>query len=146
MGGACGRKAISMRRTRVSGLCGAKVRPQTETEALALLCGALQPFLQLLCRLVAPQANDQTSDEWIPHTRSPLGARRTRMLARRGVFPGARKVGRTWLIPRAGLNAYVEREGCAPSANDNGEGVNEDVRDMAAELGYSLTQGTGRSR
>lgn len=136
-----------MRRTRVSGLCGAKERPQTEDEVIALVSGAMLPFVRLLARLVAPQAAEQTSDEWIPHNRSPLGARRTRELARRGAFPGARKVGRKVLIPRAELNAYIEREGRAPLANDNGdEGASDAVSDLAAELGYTLSPSVAVAR
>lgn len=128
-----------MRRNRETGLCAAKVRPQAEEEVIALLCGAALPLWRLLAGLLRPQAAEETSAEWIPHTRSPLGARRTRELARRGAFPGARKVGRTWLIPCAVLNAYVEREGTAPLANDNGdEAANDAVRDLAADLGYAL--------
>lgn len=137
-----------MRQTRTSGLCGAKVRPQSQEETIAMLCGAVLPLWRLLASLlVAPQVAEETSAEWIPHTRSPLGARRTRELARRGAFPGARKVGRRWLIPRTVLNAYVEREGLAPLANDNGdEGANDAVRDLAAKLGYTLSPPTSCTR
>ena len=124
------------------------MRPQAEEEVIALLCGVALPLWRLLAWLMRPQAAEETSAEWIPHTRSPLGARRTRELALRGAFPGARKVGRIWLIPRGALNAYVEREGAAPSANDNGdEGANDAVRDLAADLGYTLApSATGARR
>lgn len=120
-------------------VCRPKVRPQTDTEIHAALAGVMLPFFQLLAWLLAPQAAENEGADWIPHNRSPLGCRRTRELARSGAFPGARKVGRKWLIPRAVLNAYVEREG-APSANDNAdEATSTDVADLAAKLGYSLS-------
>ncbi|MEZ4309401.1 MAG: hypothetical protein R3F14_15290 [Polyangiaceae bacterium] len=112
---------------------------------IALLSGGLAPFLRLLARLVTAQAGEPLADDWIPHTRSPLGSRRTRELARRGAFVGARKVGRIWLIPRAVLNAYVERAGA--TANDNGdEGASEAVSDLAREMGYSLSPSANRRR
>lgn len=123
-------------------VCRAKVRPQTDTELHAALAGAMLPFLQLLAWLLAPQSAENEGAEWIRHDRSPLGARRTRELARRGAFPGARKVGRTWLIPRAEMDAYVERAGAAPSANDNAGGTSADVADLAASMGYTLTPAT----
>lgn len=129
-----------MDRTRVSGLRGAKVRPQSEDEVIALLSGAALPLWRLLARLVAPQATEETSDEWIPHTRSPLGARRTCVIVRTGKLPGSRKVGRVWLIPRAALDDYIRREGTAPAVNDNGdEGAVDGMADLAAELGYTLS-------
>lgn len=134
-----------MRRTVVSAARPARVRPRTETEVFALLSGAFQPFLRELSRLVTPQASEEEEgDGWIPHTRSSLGARRTRELARRGAFPGAKKVGRKWLVPRAELAAYIEREGVAPLGNDNAdEGANEDVRALAADMGYALVPSPG---
>lgn len=135
-----------MCKTRVSGLCRPVVRPQTHDEAIALLSGAALPLWRVLAPFLV-RMGEATSDDWIPHTRSPLGARKTRQLCCRGVFPGARKVGRTWLIPRPEMEAHIREHGSSQAANDNGdEGTNEAVRDMAAALGFSLTSRTERQR
>lgn len=135
-----------MCKTRVSGLCRPAVRPQTHDEAIALLSGAALPLWRLLAPFLV-HTGEATSDDWIKHTESPLGERKTRQMCCRGIFLGARKVGRTWLIPRAEMEAYIREHGSSRAANDNGdEGANDAVRDLAAKLGYSLTSDTARSR
>lgn len=88
-------------------ICRAKVRPQTETEMFALLSGAMLPFLQLLSWLLVQQMAENEGAEWMPHTRSPLAPRIMRELVAKGAFPGARKLGKTWLIRRAEFTAHV---------------------------------------
>lgn len=124
-------------------VCRAKVRPRTETELRAALNGATLPLTDLLTALLVPLlfegANDSDTADWIPHDRSPLGGRRTRELAARGAFPGARKVGRKWLVPRMALDEYIERTGHGAPANEDAEGTSTDVADLASEMGYALT-------
>lgn len=124
----------------------AKLRPRTPEEMQAMLASALHPFVLGLATLLLSDPVE-SPEEWIRHDRSPLGARCTRELAKRGAFPGARKVGRRWLIPRAALSEYIEREGAAPSANDNAEEeTSADVADLATKLGYALTPSKASAR
>ena len=119
-------------------ICRAKVRPQTETEMFALLSGAMLPFLQLLSWLLVQQMAENEGAEWMPHTRSPLAPRIMRELVAKGAFPGARKLGKTWLIRRAEFTAHVEQKGrCATTANDNEEGDSA-VERLAADMGYVM--------
>jgi hypothetical protein len=47
--------------------------------------------------------------------RSPLGKRRHHEACRAGRIPGARKLGRRWLAPRASVLAFVDGAGKAPA-------------------------------
>jgi hypothetical protein len=103
------------------------------------MAAALRGLARLLAPFIREELAGEEREEWISHRRSPLGARRTRELARRGAFPGAKRHSRNWLIPRAELNAYIEREGLAPPAapldTANGDApAEDDDRDLRATL------------
>lgn len=70
-----------------------KVCAQNEIMSDATIA-ALRPLARLLAPLIREELSGDAREEWIPHRRSPLGARRTCELARSGAFPGARKDGK----------------------------------------------------
>ncbi|MEZ4297393.1 MAG: helix-turn-helix domain-containing protein [Polyangiaceae bacterium] len=125
--------------------------PRPGTPGDGQIAAALMPLARILAPLVAEELRGAPAEEWIPHVASPLGARRTRELARSGAFPGAQKVGRKWLVPRVELNAFIARAGSAPPATvePRAHGTEDDdpeVRAVLAEAGLELTPKPSRSR
>lgn len=82
------------------------------TDSLRTCLDALLPALdERVDQRIEAALRKQSTDRWTPHHRSPLGTRKTASLCREGVFPGARKVGRRWLIPTADLDAWILEHG-----------------------------------
>lgn len=142
------------KRTCMIGIRRADMRPRSEAEIAAMLAGPLQALAVALAAAITAAVanmpgdeNEPSGDEWIRHDRSPLGARRTRELAKRGAFRGARKVGRKWLILRSELDAFIQREGTTSPANDNAdEGADPAVQSLAKDMGYDLTPSDSEQR
>jgi Helix-turn-helix domain len=70
----------------------------------ALVDSRVQELFERLVReLGAPDP-----DPWVPHTRWPWPRRKARELAAAGAIPGARKVGKDWMVRRSVLDAFIE--------------------------------------
>lgn len=114
------------------------------TENLRGYFDALLPALDAHVDARIDAALKRTSTErWTPHHRSPLGTRKTAALCREGAFPGARKVGRRWLIPTTELDAWILQHGAprlrkGPPENDGRE-EQWSVDALARSIGLAST-------